>query len=169
MLQGTLYSCQKDEEVNKLDADYRVMTDYDPETDFSQFRSYYLADNILFIGQIKILQYLDKSWTPVTITCRNGVTVALNKEKADLGLHQYLPFCGIHRFTLLVAGIFSYWVLLLGRTEFGGRNQLVGGKFKTYTNTQRNTRAAENQEFGKHGYPVVTQQGEVLRLKMGNH
>ena len=44
-----------------LDADYRVMTDYDPETDFSQFRSYYLADSILFIGQDKILQYLDKS------------------------------------------------------------------------------------------------------------
>ena len=40
LLAGTLYSCQKDEEVNKLDADYRVMTDYDPETDFSQFRSY---------------------------------------------------------------------------------------------------------------------------------
>ena len=47
LLAGTLYSCQKDEEVNKLDADYRVMTDYDPETDF--------------IGQDKILQYLDKS------------------------------------------------------------------------------------------------------------
>lgn len=31
LLAGTLYSCQKDEEVNKLDADYRVMTDYDPE------------------------------------------------------------------------------------------------------------------------------------------
>lgn len=56
LLAGTLYSCQKDEEVNKLDAD-----DYDPETDFSQFRSYYLADSILFIGQDKILQYLDKS------------------------------------------------------------------------------------------------------------
>ena len=27
LLAGTLYSCQKDEEVNKLDADYRVMTD----------------------------------------------------------------------------------------------------------------------------------------------
>ena len=61
LLAGTLYSCQKDEEVNKLDADYRVMTDYDPEADFIQFRSYYLADSILFIGQDKILQYLDKS------------------------------------------------------------------------------------------------------------
>ena len=37
-LAGTLYSCQKDEKVYKLDAVYRVMTDYDPETDFSQFR-----------------------------------------------------------------------------------------------------------------------------------
>ena len=61
LLAGTLYSCQTVEEVNKLDADYRVMPDYDPETDFSQFRSYYLADSILFIGQDKILQYLDKS------------------------------------------------------------------------------------------------------------
>ena len=35
-----------------------------------------------------------------------GYSRAASKEKADLGLHQYLPFCGIHRFTLLVAGIF---------------------------------------------------------------
>ena len=45
LLAGTLYSCQKDEEVNKLDADYRVMTDYDPETDFSQFRSLHTEQN----------------------------------------------------------------------------------------------------------------------------
>ena len=61
LLAAALCSCQKEEEMKKLDADYRVMTDYDPETDFSQFRSYYLADSILFIGQDKILQYLDKS------------------------------------------------------------------------------------------------------------
>ena len=35
-----------------------------------------------------------------------GYSRAASREKADLGLHQYLPFCGIHRFTLLVAGIF---------------------------------------------------------------
>ena len=61
LLAGTLYSCQKDEEVNKLDADYRVMTDYDPETDFKHSHSYYRDYPNLFIGQDKILQYLDKS------------------------------------------------------------------------------------------------------------
>ena len=112
LLAGTLYSCQKDEEMNKLDADYRVMTDYDPETDFSQFRSYYLADSILFVGQDEKPQYLDSQQAgPILNAChRNmqerGYSRAASKEKADLGLHQYLPFCGIHRFTLLVVGIF---------------------------------------------------------------
>ena len=111
LLAGTLYSCQKDEEVNKLDADYRVMTDYDPETDFSQFQSYYLADSVLSIGKDEKPQYLDSLQAgPILNACRRnmqerGYSRAASKENADLGLHQYLPFCGIHRFTLLVVGI----------------------------------------------------------------
>ena len=101
LLAGTLYSCQKDEEVNKLDADYRVMTDYDPETDFSQFRSYYLADSILFIGL---------GITPVP-------TILWDTPLHLIGGGDF-PVIG---------------VLFIGRTEFGGRNRLVGGKFQKRT------------------------------------
>lgn len=36
---GGLYSCQKDNELDKLDANYRVATDYDPNAEFASFRS----------------------------------------------------------------------------------------------------------------------------------
>ena len=74
LLTGTLCSCQKDEEMNKLDADYRVMTDYDPETDFSQFQSYYLADSILFVGQDEKPQYLDSLQAkPILNACHRNM------------------------------------------------------------------------------------------------
>ena len=131
LLAGTLYSCQKDEEVNKLDADYRVMTDYDPETDFSQFRSYYLADSILFIG------------------------------------HQYLPFCGIHRFTLLVAGIFRLLEsFLLGEQSL---EVATGSLEENSKNVHQYTmkykgRLEKTEEFGNMVIRSLPN-GEVLRLK----
>lgn len=94
LLAGTLYSCQKDEEVNKLDADYHVMTDYDPETDFSQFQSYYLADSVLFIGKDEKPQYLDSLQAgPILNACHHnmqerGYSRAASKENADLGLQM---------------------------------------------------------------------------------
>lgn len=59
LLMGGFCSCQKNEELDKLDIDYRVVTDYDPDTDFGSFQFYYLPDCILFIGQNERAQYLD--------------------------------------------------------------------------------------------------------------
>lgn len=64
-------------------------------------------------------------------------------------------------------------VLFIGRTEFGGRNRLVGGNSKTYTNTQRNTKGGlKTRRVWKHGYPVVTQRRsspvkDVATIKLG--
>lgn len=144
------------------------MTDYDPETDFSQFRSYYLADSILFIGQDKILQYLDKSWTPVTITCRNGVTVvqqARRRPTWDYTSTYHLWDTPLH---LIGGGDFPViGVLFIGRTEFGGRNRLVGGKFQKRTPIHNEIQRAawKTEEFGNMVIRSLPN-GEVLRLKM---
>ena len=118
LLAGTLYSCQKDEEVNKLDADYRVMTDYDPETDFSQFRSYYLADSILFIGQ----------------HAGTGLQSCSKQGEGRLGITPVPTILWDTPLHLIGGGDFPViGVLFIGRTEFGGRNRLVGGKFQKRT------------------------------------
>lgn len=114
LLTGILYSCQKDEEVNKLDADYRVMTDYDSETDFSSFQSYYLADSILFIGQDEKPQYLDSLQAkPILDAChRNmqerGYSRAASKERADLGL-QMTYIASTYHFTGYTASPYWWW------------------------------------------------------------
>lgn len=138
LLAGTLYSCQKDEEVNKLDADYRVMTDYDPETDFSQFRSYYLADSILFIGQDKILQYLDKSRTPVTITCRNGVTVVQQaRRRPTWDYTSTYHFVGYTASPYWWRGFSGYWSPFYWENRVWRSQPARWRKIpKTYTNTQ---------------------------------
>lgn len=70
-----------------------------------------------------------------------GYSRAASKEKADLGLHQYLPFCGIHRFTLLVAGIFRLLEsFLLGEQSLEVATGSLEENSKTYTNTQWNTK-----------------------------
>lgn len=43
-------SCQKDPDMDKLDNDYLVYTNYDVGTDFKKFDTYYVIDSILIIG-----------------------------------------------------------------------------------------------------------------------
>ncbi len=40
-------SCEKDPDLNKLDSDYAVYTNYDNGIQFNKFSSYYLPDSIL--------------------------------------------------------------------------------------------------------------------------
>lgn len=43
-------SCEKDPDLNKLDSDYAVYTNYDNGIQFNKFSSYYLPDSILVAG-----------------------------------------------------------------------------------------------------------------------
>lgn len=92
LLMGGFCSCQKNEELDKLDIDYRVVTDYDPDTDFGSFQFYYLPDCILFIGQNERAQYLDSLQAKPILDAyhRNmqnrGYIRVTNKQEADLGL-----------------------------------------------------------------------------------
>ena len=44
-------ACEKEYDASDFDAAPVVVTDYDPETDFSALHTYFLADSILLIGQ----------------------------------------------------------------------------------------------------------------------
>lgn len=47
MLAMIVTSCEKDPDMNKLDSDYSVYTDYDNSAHFNEFSTYYLPDSIL--------------------------------------------------------------------------------------------------------------------------
>ncbi len=48
---GLLFvSCEKDPDTDKLDNDYLVLTNYDSNTDFSTFDTFYVIDSILIMG-----------------------------------------------------------------------------------------------------------------------
>lgn len=96
-----------------------------------------------------------------------GYSRAASKEKADLGLHQYLPFCGIHRFTLLVAGIFRLLEsFLLGEQSL---EVATGSLEENSKNVHQYTmkykgRLEKTEEFGNMVIRSLPN-GEVLRLK----
>ena len=96
-----------------------------------------------------------------------GYSRAASREKADLGLHQYLPFCGIHRFTLLVAGIFRLLEsFLLGEQSLEvatGSLEENSKNVHQYT-TKYKGRLEKPEEFGNMVIRSLPN-GEVLRLK----
>lgn len=47
-------ACEKDPDMDKLDNDYLVYTNYDKKVDFKQFSTYYIPDSVLVIGDKKI-------------------------------------------------------------------------------------------------------------------
>lgn len=109
-----LSGCQKDNELDKLDADYRVVTDYEPTTDFSNFQSYYLPDSILFIGENEHAQYLDyvQAQPILDVFHRNmrkkGYIRATSKEEADLGL-QVTYIASTRHFTGYTTSPYWWW------------------------------------------------------------
>lgn len=114
LLAGALASCEKNDEMEKLDADYRVETDYDTETDFATFQTYYLPDSILFIGQNDKAEYLDSLLAkPILDACHHnmqqrGYVRADSKEEADLGL-QMTYIASTYHFIGYTASPYWWW------------------------------------------------------------
>lgn len=50
-------ACEKDPDMDKLDNDYLVYTNYDKKADFKQFSTYYIPDSVLVIGDKKDPEY----------------------------------------------------------------------------------------------------------------
>ena len=60
MLAMIVTSCEKDPDMNKLDSDYSVYTDYDNSVHFNEFSTYYLPDSISGSGQQPESQLLER-------------------------------------------------------------------------------------------------------------
>ena len=57
----TIAACEKDPDLGQLDSDMVVYTDYDNETDFSKFQTYFLPDSILEAGSHHATYWKDEN------------------------------------------------------------------------------------------------------------
>ncbi len=84
-------SCQKDPDLDKLDNDFVVFTNYDTKTNFGAFGTYYLPDSILLISSNAEAKYwTDANAQQIIATFAAQMNargyVAAPKEDADLGI-----------------------------------------------------------------------------------
>lgn len=86
-----LASCEKDPDMGKLDDKYLVYTNYDKQADF-HVPTFYLADQILVIGNSKEPEYLEGQAAQDILAAytenmeARGYTPAATKDEADLGI-----------------------------------------------------------------------------------
>ena len=92
-----LASCEKDPDMENLDGDLAVYTDYAPDADFGSFDTYYLPDSILEPGQGRDATYWKDDYAQMLISevsllmDGRGFTRLAGeegKETADLGLQM---------------------------------------------------------------------------------
>lgn len=87
-----LSSCEKDPDMNQLDSDFTVYTQYDEVADFSSASTYYLPDSILTIGDgMKAIYWKDDNAQSLLAQVASemnlrGYQRSEKKESADLGI-----------------------------------------------------------------------------------
>ncbi len=87
-----LISCEKDPDLDKLDNQYLVYTNYDNAAKFNSFDTYYLPDSILVIGEKKEPVYWKDADAQEIIRAyatdmnSRGYRRVDNRSEADLGL-----------------------------------------------------------------------------------
>lgn len=85
-----LFSACEDE--HGLDNDYLVFTDYDKESDFSSYHTYYLPDSILYIGYSQKPEYISGASAERLLSTytaelgKMGYSRVEDKNQADLGI-----------------------------------------------------------------------------------
>lgn len=85
-------ACEKDPDMDKLDNDYLVYTNYDKKANFKEFHTYYLPDKILVINDKTEPEYLEGEGAQEILAAyksnmdARGYTMAATKEEADLGV-----------------------------------------------------------------------------------
>jgi len=85
-------ACEKEADLDKLDNNFVVYTNYDKNADFKQFSTYYLPDSILLIGEKDKKEYWKDNEaqqildTYVSNMSARGYTRVDDREDADLGL-----------------------------------------------------------------------------------
>ncbi|WP_444092128.1 DUF4136 domain-containing protein [Bacteroides sp.] len=107
-------ACDKEYDSSDFDSCPVVITDYDPDADFSQRKHYFLADSILLIGRNEKPEYLTGDIAePILSAYRIGLencgfTLAPTKNEADAGL-QISYVSETHHLTGYVSS--PYWWL----------------------------------------------------------
>lgn len=87
-----LVSCQKDPDTDELDNSYLVYTNYDPDTDFKSFETFYLIDSILIIDNSEKTTYWNNANSEKIIDAFGaklavaGYALADNVDEADIVL-----------------------------------------------------------------------------------
>lgn len=83
-----LSACEKDPDMNKLDADLVVYTDYDKDADFGSYKTYFLPDSILEAGSYRATYWKDENAKAILNKVveemnNRGYTRILDPEKKD--------------------------------------------------------------------------------------
>lgn len=92
MLAMIVTSCEKDPDMNKLDSDYSVYTDYDNSVHFNEFSTYYLPDSILVPdNSLKANYWKDENAQNIISAVahemeQKGYVRTEDKEKANVGI-----------------------------------------------------------------------------------
>lgn len=92
MLAMIVTSCEKDPDMNKLDSDYSVYTDYDNSAHFNEFSTYYLPDSILVPdNSLKANYWKDENAQNIISAVahemeQKGYVRTEDKEKANVGI-----------------------------------------------------------------------------------
>ena len=89
-----LSACEKDPDMNQLDADLVVYTDYDKDADFGGYKTYFLPDSILEAGGHRATYWKDENAKAIINKVAaemdaRGYTRILDpekKEEANVGL-----------------------------------------------------------------------------------
>lgn len=113
-------SCQKDPDLSKLENDFIVSTNYDKNTNFSSYTTYYIPDSVLIIGDDKQPRYWTGNQTDeiIGVIKKNmdarGYTQTTDKTEADLGIQvSYIEstsyFQGYNDYPYWWWGYPGYW------------------------------------------------------------
>lgn len=87
-----LVGCEKDPDLDKVQDDYIVYTQYDKSAGFSTFKTFYVPDSILLIGNSGSETYLTSAGAQSVINAyktnmeQRGFREVSEKDDADLGL-----------------------------------------------------------------------------------
>lgn len=85
-------ACEKDPDMDKLDNDYLVYTNYDKKADFKQFMSYYIPDSVMIISDKAEPEYWKGAAASGIIEAykadlnSRGFVYTNDKADADLGV-----------------------------------------------------------------------------------
>ena len=93
LIGAAVFSCQKDPDTDKLDADFVVLTNHDTSFDFAKTKTYFVPDSVLVIGrnQDKADYWINENADQILDTfkenlSKRGFVQVTDKTEADLGL-----------------------------------------------------------------------------------